>query len=570
MARKVFISILGTGFYSPCQYTAGKFTSSPTRFIQQAMLEKLGVKESWGENDVVYILLTDKARRTNWEVEGNIRNNSRTKQEETYVGLRAQIAQMQLPMGEATQVKIPDGNSEAEIWEIFDTLYGLMQEGDEVHLDLTHSFRSLPMLMLVWSNYTKFLRHVKVASISYGNFEARRQSGDNSGDYEKAPIIDLLPLSVLQDWTFATANYIKNGDLSQLKKLSEEQLNPILKTTQGRDLEAKNLKSYVKELQSLTDDIRYVRGVALYQADDVRKVKERGRSFERVIIKPLAPIIGQINESLVPFSELSNSATNGLIAARWCINKGLYQAAVTHLLEGVVTFFCSRHHTDVYNQNGRAAVNRAIKKHYYELNPHKGSYKESDSEVLEQLVNELGGDPLMQSQELVAGFVELEGLRNDFNHAGMRNNPRQVKKLLDQVSKYVDELTQLLILPPLLLNLSNHPYNEWGERQREAARIYGDCQDMPFPQIDAAATTADICTVARKIADEIRPFVLKYDLTVHLMGEMGFTYSLLSLLQRMGVRCIYSTSQRLAEALPDGSKRSEFRFERFREYELLS
>ena len=44
MPRKVFISILGTGFYEECAYTKEKekehkpFKSSPTRFIQQASL----------------------------------------------------------------------------------------------------------------------------------------------------------------------------------------------------------------------------------------------------------------------------------------------------------------------------------------------------------------------------------------------------------------------------------------------------------------------------------------------------------------------------------------------------
>ena len=73
MARKVFISILGTGFYDACKYAKDSFISSETRFIQQATLEYLKVNRNWttqnsdGEViDRIIILLTKGAHETNW------------------------------------------------------------------------------------------------------------------------------------------------------------------------------------------------------------------------------------------------------------------------------------------------------------------------------------------------------------------------------------------------------------------------------------------------------------------------------------------------------------------------
>ena len=71
MPRKVFISILGTGFYEECAYTKEKeeehkpFKSSPTRFIQQASLELVGAND-WSKEDRVIIFITKKARELNW------------------------------------------------------------------------------------------------------------------------------------------------------------------------------------------------------------------------------------------------------------------------------------------------------------------------------------------------------------------------------------------------------------------------------------------------------------------------------------------------------------------------
>ena len=150
MARKVFISVLGTGFYGECQYQSEGFTSSSTRFIQTATFEKIGAKD-WNKDDVIYILLTEQARQINWTPEKEVRMNRITQKEETYYGLEKEIKAMNLPC-QLHGVGIPDGKDEKEIWEMFSTVFELLKEGDELHFDLTHAFRFLPMLMLVMGN----------------------------------------------------------------------------------------------------------------------------------------------------------------------------------------------------------------------------------------------------------------------------------------------------------------------------------------------------------------------------------------------------------------------------------
>ena len=63
--RKVFLSVLGTGFYYKCSYYTGDFKSATTRFIQRASLEYYGAKE-WRSTDLVCFFLTEKAKRENW------------------------------------------------------------------------------------------------------------------------------------------------------------------------------------------------------------------------------------------------------------------------------------------------------------------------------------------------------------------------------------------------------------------------------------------------------------------------------------------------------------------------
>jgi hypothetical protein len=56
----------------------------------------------------------------------------------------------------------------------------------------------------------------------------------------------------------------------------------------------------------------------------------------------------------------------------------------------------------------------------------------------------------------------------------------------------------------MLINLSNHPYREWSEKQKETARKqYGTVQDMTFPMVDPAATTDEVKEIALNFYDKI-------------------------------------------------------------------
>lgn len=56
---------------------------------------------------------------------------------------------------------------------------------------------------------------------------------------------------------------------------------------------------------------------------------------------------------------------------------------------------------------------------------------------------------------------------------------------------------------------------------------------------------------------------------IHVMGEMPFVYQFVKLATAAGLCCVASTTERTAVDHPDGSKTSEFRFIRFREYEQM-
>lgn len=121
----------------------------------------------------------------------------------------------------------------------------------------------------------------------------------------------------------------------------------------------------------------------------------------------------------------------------------------------------------------------------------------------------------------------------------------------------------------MLINLTNHPYSRWSESQKQAAQAYGKVQDMPFPKIDAKANEQVIETLTDKYADKIKKIYVKEPITVHVMGEMTFTVSIVGKLQKLGILCIASTSERNVQEVEAGVKQVNFEFVRFREYPVL-
>ena len=118
----------------------------------------------------------------------------------------------------------------------------------------------------------------------------------------------------------------------------------------------------------------------------------------------------------------------------------------------------------------------------------------------------------------------------------------------------------------MFVNFSNHPSRYWDNKQREASQYYGELFDMPFPQIAPNASADELEKLALDYVQRIVSLAESKDITVHIMGEMTFTFMVVTRLKELGIKCIASTTERNTIFNPDGTKLSEFSFVKFREY----
>lgn len=117
-----------------------------------------------------------------------------------------------------------------------------------------------------------------------------------------------------------------------------------------------------------------------------------------------------------------------------------------------------------------------------------------------------------------------------------------------------------------LVNLSNHPSCNWCEKQRNEALKYGEIVDIPFPDVDANGDEIYIENLTECYLNKLQSICAIGLVTIHLMGELTLTFSLLKRLQEKEILCIASTSKRIVKEYPNGRKEVTFQFERFRKY----
>lgn len=399
----------------------------------------------FSKDDIALFFLTSDARKMNWDNNGQWNKESK-KYDLANTGLQKRLQKLQeknLFKGQIRPVDIPEGFSSDEIWTIFDKVFSQLSKNDEVILDITHAFRSLPMLGMALINYAKSLKAISIKGIYYGAFEKLGPAAvvkNKSTEERNAPILNLISFSELHDWTIAADHFVKSGDSTKIVKLTKEKVSPILKTTQGRSLSARTLHGLSKNLILLSGNITTNRGRAIVDGGVVKAVNKSLDKIEKSpqIIPALRPILSKIKGKTVSFN--TEKTPNWVAAVQWCIDHNLVQQGITQLQEGVLTQLCKKSESSILKLDYTNEVHRTLPKQAMniiskriEKNPQNWfSPANENIETMKQLLrNKL-------VLELQKPFNSLSSLRNDINHGGYLTDKKPeyfTKKLIEKFNE---------------------------------------------------------------------------------------------------------------------------------------
>jgi CRISPR-associated Csx2 family protein len=112
-------------------------------------------------------------------------------------------------------VLIDYARDEAEQADLLGSIAEKLSDGERIALDVTHSFRHLPMLALVAARFLTRVRNIQVDDIYYGAFEMKDAATD------EVPVLRLKGMLDMLDWVDALAIYDRNGDFSVFAQLFE-------------------------------------------------------------------------------------------------------------------------------------------------------------------------------------------------------------------------------------------------------------------------------------------------------------------------------------------------------------
>jgi CRISPR-associated DxTHG motif protein len=372
------IAFLGTGEYKCATYRWNDQTYK-TSFVQEAFVH-------WLKPETTCVLLTKEARKKHWN----------------------DLSQRLQGHTQIVEVDIPDGKSEAELWRIFEKISDAVCEGDQIAFDITHSFRSLPVIALLTIAYLKQVKGVKVQYVLYGAYEAR-----NDKD-QVAPVFDLTPFANLLDWLAAAKMFMATGDSSELGQLIQEIQNDAYRNRKayGENL-PRALKNFGMALEEVSNDLLLARVPNLPKSVSNLIEKQKRASAEvSDWTPPLTLLLDKIADAYEPFQDDSLPTQATLI--RWYLDHNHIVQAMTLAREWVVSYY---------------AQQKSL------------SRNDAENELNQRANNQ-------ENDELVQLWSSIRNIRNDLAHCGFGRKEGQVlsatsiRQNAEEVVKQIERLAQ--------------------------------------------------------------------------------------------------------------------------------
>ena len=430
MAR-VYLSFLGTNDYVECHYVLSGQESPLVRFVQEAIVGLCC--RDWTEADRLVFFLTPDAARHNWE-DGHF-TDPRGKPKP---GLRTCLQTLKLRCAIQPEM-IVEGKNEADIWQLFQTVLQQIKSQDQVIFDITHAFRSIPLLAMVILGYAQVIKNIKIEGIYYGAFEVLgpvQAVREMPPAQRRAPIFDLTPFSALLDWTMAIDRFLGTGDARRVCQLAQSTVRPILKESKGQDQEAQAIRRLAGLLENFTKNLSTCRGSEISR--NARGLQEAlAVTAYPDLLPPLKPLLYQLSKRLQGFT--GEAVQDGLRAARWCLEHNLIQQGMTILQETLITHFLLQAGLDPTEKNQRQLASQAATIFCNTIDPSAWHPPASNHpEVIQQHL-----DYFRTHATLAEIYRNLSQPRNDINHAGYVQ-PRSADALAGELARFLGEVEELL------------------------------------------------------------------------------------------------------------------------------
>lgn len=322
--------------------------------------------------------------------------------------------------GRAKIILTKFGMNTNEIFENFNMMMeigNILNNGDEIYLDITHSFRSNAMWMFLVINYiTDVLdKNIEIKMISYGMFEAKyekeiKENGENI-KLVISPIVNLKAFFDLMNW-IKGANELKNygNAYTILEMIEDDDVNKKIKTFSN----SINL-NYIGTIKRNLESIKKI-------IDKIDSIKGPGKLIIPSVLKNFIEIFGNIKQEYEFLFKL----------AEWNFKQKRYAMVAININEGLREFVA----------NLLEIEDRVVD--FNDENSEIFKYFKKIKHSIQYAKNHMKGTFDKKEEKLYKMFEHTRKIRNEIAHsAGKKdtaiNDVESLKNYVKDVSELIND-----------------------------------------------------------------------------------------------------------------------------------
>lgn len=354
--KKVLVSFMGTGpnnqgtshrQYKEADYRFDDETQYKTSFVADALYKYYGI-------DKMILIGTPKSM---WErvYEVFCDNRGIEKDEEYWLELAEHCdaanakSALEIPQRERLEAVLGKdshialihyGLNAKELQENASIILGLeqyLQKGDEVYLDITHSFRSLPLHLMNLLIYLKNVspKQIKIVNILYGMLDVSQELG-------YTPVVNLSSVMDINEWVIGAYSFKQFGNGYKIAELMETQGEMNMATRLNKFSDLLNL-NHLDSIRKQTQELSSI------------KNERHGEIADRIIP-------GVVNGFLSFFPSSLRQSTFQLRLAQWHHDHRNYSSAYIALVESIVTYVCEELGMAYDSEEDRGMAKRVLRR----------------------------------------------------------------------------------------------------------------------------------------------------------------------------------------------------------------
>ncbi|NPV86938.1 MAG: CRISPR-associated DxTHG motif protein [Anaerolineae bacterium] len=344
-----------------------------------------------------------------------------------------------MPAGvEVCPVEVPTGKNEAELWQIFEIIADHVPPQSEAAFDITHGLRSFPLVALLAAAFLRSGLGVRLRAVFYGAYDVG-EPHESIPDVRRVAMFDLTPMLSLLEWSAAADRLVQTGDARDLGKLLREQRKTLAEQAQGDPTaleQVGRLANLGGALVGISQALNLIRPYdALTQCAGLAGRTELARPLleSTPATKPYLHLLENVQRTFAPLglqdADQPHNAWQALHKQRqmiaWYVEREHWAQAVTLAREWLVSWVMA--HLQRFDFTNRAVRERI------EGSINEEAYTFKTCHQNKQPFEPLFLAPVPQLESALALWNTLADLRNDLDHAGMRQAPRQAKDLIEQI-----------------------------------------------------------------------------------------------------------------------------------------